>query len=155
MNEMIEKSSKGHKVGSSGAALAILCFFLPWIMVSCGGQTTKVSGWELAAGKTIGQGFYAQQMEGKPILFLALLAAFGVLYLAYAAFKRGSLVPTMDGYGLIALGGLPLLILLIQFSGAKDQAAQQGIYLEYQVGLWGVVIGYIAAIAGGVLNLRE
>lgn len=155
MNEMIEKSSKGHKVGSSGAATAILCFFLPWIMASCGGQTTMVSGWELAAGKTIGQGVFAQQIEGKPILFLVLLAAFGVLYLAYAAFKRGSLVPTMDGYGLIALGGLPLLILLIQFSGAKDQAAQQGIYLEYQVGLWGVVIGYIAAIVGGVLNLRE
>ncbi|MCE7918826.1 MAG: hypothetical protein DYG85_04820 [Chloroflexi bacterium CFX1] len=155
MNEMIEKSSKGHKVGSSGASLAILCFFLPWILVSCGGQTAKVNGWDLASGTVIGSGFGAQQIEGKPILFLVFLAAFGVLYLAYTAFKRGSLIPTMDGYGLIALGAVPLLILFISFSGAKDQAAQQGIYIEYQVGLWGTVIGYIAAIAGGVLNLRE
>ena len=150
MNEMIQKSSKGHKVGSSGAALAILCFFMPWILVSCGGQTTKVNGWDLASGTVIGSGFSAQQIEGKPILFLVLLAA-----LAYFAFKRGSLTPVMDGYGLIALGAVPLLILFISFSGAKDQAAQQGVYLEYQIGLWGVVIGYIAAIAGGVLNLRE
>lgn len=155
MNEMIQKSSKGHKVGSSGAALAILCFFMPWILVSCGGQTTKVNGWDLASGTVIGSGFSAQQIEGKPILFLVLLAALGVLALAYFAFKRGSLTPVMDGYGLIALGAVPLLILFILFSGAKDQAAQQGVYLEYQIGLWGVVIGYIAAIAGGVLNLRE
>lgn len=155
MNEMIEKSSKGHKVGSSGAALAILCFFMPWMLVSCGGQTAKISGWQLAAGTTIGSGFSAQQMEGKPILFLALLAAFGVIYLAYSAYKLGSLTPTMDGYGLIALGVLPLLILFISFSGVKDQAAQQGVYVEFQFGLWGAVLGYIAAIAGGVLNLRE
>jgi len=155
MNEIIEKSSKGHKVGSSGAALAILCFFLPWMMVSCGGQTTEVNGWDLASGTVVGSGFAAQQIEGQPILFLVLLAAFGVLALAYFAFKRGSLTPVMDGYGLIALGAVPLLILFFQFSGVKDQAAQQGVYIEYQFGLWGIVIGYIAAIAGGVLNLRE
>ena len=30
--------SNGHKVGSSGAGVAMLCFFLPWVMVSCGNQ---------------------------------------------------------------------------------------------------------------------
>lgn len=155
MNETIEKSSQGHKIGSSGAALAILFFFMPWMLVSCGGETVKVNGWKLAAGTTVGQGFYAQQIEGRPILFLVLLAAFGVIYLAYSAYKRGSLLPTMDGYGLIALGGLPLLILLISFSGVKDQAAQQGVYIEFQFALWGEVLSYIAVIAGGVLNLRE
>ena len=155
MNEMIQKSSKGHKVGSSGAALAILCFFMPWILVSCGGQTTKVNGWDLASGTVIGSGFSAQQIEGKPILFLVLLAALGVLAFAYFAFKRRSFTPVIAGYGRIALGAFTLLVLFISFSGAKDQAAQQGVYLEYQIGLWGVVIGYIAAIAGGVLTLRE
>lgn len=154
-NEIVEKSSKGHKVGSSGATLAILCFFMPWILASCGGETVQLNGWQLAAGTTIGQGFYAQPMEGRPILFLVLLAAFGIIYLAYAAYKRGSLTPNMDGYGVIGLGVLPLLILLISFSGLEDQAARQGIYVEFQFGVWGVVLGYIAAITGGVLNLRE
>ena len=155
MNEIVEKSSKGHKVGSSGAALAILCFFMPWLLVSCGNETSKVNGWDLASGTIIGSGFTAQQIDGEPIFFLVLLAAFGVLALAYFAFKRGSRTPAMDGYGLIALGIVPLLILLIQFSGVKDQAAQQGILVEYQFGLWGTTIGYVGAIIGGILNLRE
>jgi len=155
MNEIIAKSSKGHKVGSSGAALAILCFFMPWLLVSCGGQTAKVSGWDLAAGTTVGAGFSAQQIPGKPILFLVLLAAVGVIALAYLAYKRGTLMPKMDGYGLIGLGALALLILFISFSGAKEQGAQQGIYVDIEFGLWGAVIGYLGAIVGGVLNLRE
>jgi len=155
IGKIIEKSSTGHKLGSSGAALAILCFFLPWMLVSCGNQSVSVNGWQLAAGGTVGSGLYTQQVPGKGILFLVLFAAFGVLYLAYAAYKRGSLTPTMDGYGLIALGVLPLLILLTQFSGVKEQAAQQYIVVEYHFGLWGTVLGYIAAIAGGALNLRE
>lgn len=155
MNEIITKTSKGHRIGSSGAALAILCFFMPWLLVSCGGQTAKVSGWDLAAGTTVGVGFSAQQIPGKPILFLVLLAALGVIVLAYLAYKRGALKPKMDGYGLIGLGALALLILFISFSGAKEQGAQQGIYVDFEFGLWGAVLGYLATIVGGVLNLRE
>jgi len=151
----IPKLSNGYKVSSPGAALVILCFFMPWLFVSCSGQTAEISGLELASGATINFGFTAQQLDGQPILFLVLLAAFGVLALAYFAFKRGSLTQNMDGYGVVALGAVPLLIMFSQFSGFKSQAAQQGIYVEYQFGLWGVVIGYIAVIAGGVLNLRE
>jgi len=155
MNEIITKSSKGHKVGSSGAALAILCFFMPWLLVSCSGQSAKLSGWELAAGTTVGSGFAAQQIPGKPVLFLVLLSAFGVIALAYFAYKRVSLTPILDGYGLIGLGAFALLIMFISFSGAKEQGAQQGIYVDFEFGLWGAVIGYLAAIVGGVLNLRE
>lgn len=154
MDDVLEKTSKGHKVGSGGAAVAILCFFLPWVLVSCGDLQVKMSGWQLAAGTTIGEGYFAQQIPGKPILFLVFLAGLGVLALAYLAYKRGMLTP-IDGYGLIGLGALPLLILLAQFSGSKEQAARQGVYFEYQFGLWGVVVGYIAAIVGGVLNLKE
>ncbi len=155
MNEIITKSSKGHKIGSSGAALAILCFFMPWILVSCGGQSAKLSGWELAAGTTVGGGFSAQQIPGKPILFLVLLAALGVIAFAYFAYKRGALTKIMDGWGLIGLGALAILILFASFSGAKEQGAQQGMYIDFEFGLWGAVIGYLAAIVGGILNLRE
>ena len=155
MDELLEKSSKGHKVSASGALVAILCFFLPWVLASCGGEIVKLNGWDLAAGTTVGQGFYTQPVEGTPSLFLVLLAAFGILYIAYSAFKRGALLPLTDGYILIGLGVLPLLILFFTFSGLKDQAAQQGVFVEYQYGLRGVIIGYIASIAGGVLNLRE
>lgn len=154
MNEIVEKTSKGHKIGSSGASLVVLFFFLPWVLVSCGGVQVKLSGWQLAAGYSINYGFGAEKIPGEPVIFLVLLAALGAIALAYFAFQRGHLT-TLDGYGLIGLGALPLLVLFIQFSGMKDQAAQQGIYVEYQIGLWVTILSLIAVIVGGVMNLKE
>jgi len=151
---MLSKLSRGYKVSSSGAGLAVLCFFLPWIRVSCAGQSVTLSGWELAAGTTVRSGFGAQQVPGEPILFLVLLAGLGVLALAYFALQRGYLTE-LDGLGVIGLGALPLLVLFIQFSGTRAQAAQQGFVVEYQYGLWGVILGYIAVIVGGVMNMRD
>ena len=110
--------------------------------------------WDLANGFTLSYGFGAEQIPGTPIVFLVLLAAFAVLALAYFAYRRGRLTP-LDGYGLIVLGALALLVLFIQFSGLKDEAAQEGIYIEFQLGLWGTVLSFIAIAIGGVLNLKE
>jgi len=150
----VSKLSTGHKVGGSGALLAIICFFLPWVLVSCGGQEYSINGWKLAAGGTIGQGMYASQINGKGIFFLVLLAGIIIIALVYMGYKRGTL-NFLDGYGLIALGALPLVILLIEMPNLKDQANQQGLYVDYQFGLWAVVIGYIASIIGGALNLKK
>lgn len=154
MEDIVEKSSNGHKIGSVGAALAVLCFFLPWILVSCGGQTISLNGWQLAAGTNIGTGYVSQRLPGKPILFLALLGGLGALGLAYLAYRRGRLTE-MDGYGLIGIGAVPLLVLLTYFSGSQQQVSQQGMHMEFRFGLAGVIIGYLGVIAGGVLNQRE
>lgn len=147
--------SKGYKVGGAGASLALLCFFLPWILVSCGSQTTRISGWGLAAGTSIRAGYTTQPIDGSPILFLVLFAAVGAAALAYFAYKRGRLNKIVDGFGLIAIGVAPLLILLLQFEGYDNSNSQMGIIIELQFGLWGTVLGYLAVITGGVLNLRE
>ena len=153
---IVSRSSKGFKVGSSGAALVILCFFLPWILVSCGGQTTRISGWDLATGAEIRSGFMSQPVESQPGLFLVLLAGLGVIALAYFAYKRCRLRKVTDGFGLIVLGAIPLAILLLNFVGAKEAAAKEGIYyIDFQLGLWGTIIGFMIVIVGGVLNLRE
>ncbi len=153
MDEILTKLSRGYKVGSGGAAVAILCFFLPWVLVSCGGEPVRVSGWELATGTTPGGG-YGAQASGDPLLFLVLAAGLGVLALAYRAYERGRATQA-DGYGLIGLGALPLAILLYRFSGLREQAASYGFVVEYQPGFWGVVGGYLVVIVGGILDLVE
>jgi len=154
MDEILTKLSRGYKVGSGGAAVAILSFFLPWVLVSCSGQQVRMSGWQLAAGATAGEGYGAQQTSGDPLLFLVLFAGIGVLALAYRAYERGK-VTQADGYGLIGLGALPLAILLYRFSGLQDQAALYGFVVRYQLGFWGVVVGYIAVVIGGIMDLVE
>jgi len=147
--------SKGYKTASPGAPVAALCLFLPWILVSCSGQkVASLSGWQLAAGTTVGAGFGAQQVPGTPVLFLVLLAGLAILALAYFARQRGR-VAKVDGSALIGLGGIPLLVLLMQFGGTQSDAARQGIDVEFQIGFWGVVLGYIAAIVGGVLAFKD
>jgi len=147
--------SKGYRIAAPGASVAVLCFFLPWILVSCGGQqVASFSGWQLAAGTTVGAGFGSQQVPGKPVLFLVLLTGLAILALAYFAWQRGR-VTKVDGGALIGLGGIPLLVLLMEFAGTQNNAAQQGIQIEFQIGFWGVVLGYIAAIVGGVLDLKD
>ncbi|MCL0063226.1 hypothetical protein M1N11_03570, partial [Peptococcaceae bacterium] len=114
----------------------------------------EMSGWELAAGTTVKKWYFVQEVPGAPILFLVLLAGIAVFLLGYFAYKRGMIKP-LDGYGLIGLGVLPLLILFIYLSRFKEQATQEGLCVEYQFGFFGVVLGYIAVIIGGILNLKK
>jgi hypothetical protein len=98
--------SNGYKVSSSSAALAIVCFFLPWVMVSCSGQPLlSLSGWDLAAGKTLETGFGSEKMPGEPLMFLALLPGLAVFGLAYLTSVRGKL-SFFDKVGLVVLGVL-------------------------------------------------
>jgi len=152
---MFSRLSRGYKVSTPGAGVAAICFFLPWILVSCNRQpVAQLSGWDLAAGTTVGSGFSAQQIPGTPLIFLVFLAALGVFALAYFALQRGYLTK-LDGFGLIGIGALPLLMLFYQFSGSQAEAARQGYRIEFQYGLWGLVLGYIAVIVGGIMNWRE
>lgn len=48
----MEKESRitisARRVSVSAAVFVLICFFLPWVQVSCGGQTESASGFDLA-----------------------------------------------------------------------------------------------------------
>lgn len=50
----MEKESRitvsARRVSISAAAFVLICFFLPWVQVSCGGHTESASGMDLARG---------------------------------------------------------------------------------------------------------
>jgi hypothetical protein len=147
--------SKGSKIIGPAATVALVCFFLPWILVSCGGQpVASFSGWQLAAGGNVQTGFGAQPVEGSPELFLILLAALGCLALVYFVYQRQIAIRTV-AYTAIGSAGLSLLILLAKFSGAQSRAAEVGITAQLQYGFWGTVLGNVAVIIGAVLDLME
>ncbi|HYG79833.1 MAG TPA: hypothetical protein VD861_05565 [Pyrinomonadaceae bacterium] len=41
---------KARRVTASAAAFVLICFFLPWVQVSCGGAEDTASGYDLARG---------------------------------------------------------------------------------------------------------
>ena len=151
---MFENLSRGHRIASPAATIAIVCFFFPWILVSCGNQPAlSLSGWQLAAGFTLNLGFYAERIPGEGILFVVLIAGLAVLAMTYLALRRRT-ATKLESYSLVGLGALPLVVLLLELVGRSD-TIQVGVTVKPQVGLWGLVLGYIAVIIGGVLNLAQ
>lgn len=152
IHSTVERIPRGHKLSSPAAVVALLCFFLPWVFVSCGNQTVgSYAGSELAIGPTVRMGYTAQRIDGWPQLFIVPLAAIGAVALAFLACKRGRLT-VLDGIGLAGFGIAPLLVLLFTYIPVQGQAAREGIRFDPQIGLWGVLLGFVCVIAGAALN---
>ena len=68
--------SRGNKIVAPAASIAFVSFFLPWITVSCSGQTVEsVSGFQLAKD------------VNSPELYLVLLAALGILAVVFLVYQ--------------------------------------------------------------------
>jgi hypothetical protein len=144
---MLTKTPNGYKVASPGVLLILVCFFLPWVLQSCGGAPPQESsGWQLA----IGNAAPGERYNGNLLIFLVPLAALVVAALAFRAMRR-AYASGWDGYVPTGLGGLMLLFLYLQFGGPVSEGSTRQILY----GLWGVVIGWMLVIAGGILNLFD
>jgi len=55
MNEVIEKSSKGYKVGSLAATPTTISIFMPWMIVSFG---RKIAQQAVSWGRALKRGLY-------------------------------------------------------------------------------------------------
>jgi len=138
------------KLISPAGLVAFICFFLPWITVSCGNMPVinNASAMELAQGITVN----GQTNEGDPLLYLLLV---GAAVLILAGMKLWN-----DRSGLASVGALlgSLLVIAIWFlfrKGLQDQVAQaavQGMVLthEWEIGFWGTFVG---GVIGGIATL--
>jgi len=151
----------GNKIIGAASGVVIICFFLPWILVSCEGQpVASLSGWQLAVGTNVQNTLQSPPtppIEGSPVLFLVLLAAIGCLAIIYLIYRR-QLVLQIGSFGAIGLAVLSLLILLFKMVDAQPDLQQTdfvNIETHYQSGLFGTILGYLGIIVGAVLNLTE
>ena len=148
----------GYKIASPAALVAMLSFFMPWVLVSCGNQPlASFSGWDLTVGTTVTTFRGESPVDGSPILFIALLAGLGVFVLMFFSMKTGK-ITKLDGWGLVSLGVISLLtiivVILSRFQEVSE-SSQGAARVEYQYGFWGVVLGYAAVILGGVINIMS
>lgn len=137
------------------ALLILLCFFLPWITVSCNSQpVAQFSGYELAAGGEINTGFGAQPVEGDPAVFVApgaALLSLGLLLGLTAA----RLPKVVAGIGQLLGSIAGLAILLIKWNQLNENAAANGFEVSGEFGLWAAGFGLIVLVIGAVLILAE
>ena len=171
MNEIITKSSKGHKVGSSGATLAILCFFMPWILVSCSLDVNnqaggiEVSGYEIASGDykftenlnqlgTLfgGNPYQTSNTESAyPLLaVIPLLGAMGLISLNGRI--SGSIVAILSG--LLGIGGMAIFSLVAVAYGEKLNQ-EMLLQLHFRGGFWGTWFGFIWLVIVAIMTVRQ
>ena len=115
------------RINLSAAVIVVVCFFLPWVQVSCGGATETSSGLNLA-------------LHDDALLWLIPLSMGAVLVLGLLHARRESL----KVYSIVsAISGVVVVLLMNrQRSHAQDQAGLIAVQLTGW--FW---LAFIAAIA--------
>ncbi len=150
--------TKGRGVVGIGGAIAVLCFFLPWVLVSCNETpVARWSGWDMATGPAIHTVFGEQPAgESYPALFVVPAGGIVCAVLALLGYRR-RLALRAGALAAIGAAAASLLVLVIQFAKLGSQAANQEsmsiISGKTQAGLWGTVAAFLVVILGGVLDL--
>jgi hypothetical protein len=106
-----------------------LCFFLPFVGVSCGGaQIATFKGVHLAFGFT----FEGERVGPEPLASLALLAAVAGLVVALVPTRKGAIWSALMG----AVGAVLLLALRLKLD-ADVRREGEGIFaVSYLAGYW-------------------
>jgi len=138
---MLKRISRGYRVASSGAVLALICFFLPWMETSC--DPKPYTGLQLAADAPF-------LTRGEPRLFVLPAACVVVLVLAWRSARKGRL-QALDGYVTAGAGTLALGVVAIQVIVFLDNPGAGGL----EPGFWGAIIGAGVVACGGVINILD
>lgn len=139
------------KISPAVFGLALICFVLPFVTVSCNGQKVmSLSGIQLMTGTSIEQpGMFggkgqAKKVDGEPVAIIAFIAGIAGLGLSFMKNRKSSIIPA--GLGLIGL--IMLLVIKIRLDGQVNIAggATMGLLsLSYGAGYWLAFILYLLA----------
>lgn len=163
------RSSWTRRLTSIGSALVLICFFLPWLLVSCSLDSNansgmEISGYEIASGNyqvTENLNQFGSMFGGSPYEtsnadmaypLLALIPVAGALGLvALNGRVSGSVIAIMAGF--LGIGGMT--IFSIAMSGYREELQSMLIQLSYKAGYWGTWLGFIWLVVVGILTIRQ
>ena len=153
--------------------IALICFFLPWVNVSCQGQKViTLSGIQLVTGTTIEEpkmfrelkGFshpYIKEpgrsseeynkIKGEVLAILTFLATIGGLSLSFLKRKKGTLGPAIAG----GIGTILLLLLSAKLNNDIFQQGQGLLQLDYRIGFYLTLILFLLAIGVNVYSIVQ
>lgn len=155
-----------------GAALVVLCFFLPWISVSFLGVSMSVSGLNIATGGgTSGVSEMAGGIGSSMLVWIVPLLGVVAAVLGYFGEKQfGSKI---TGITAVVLGVAPLvygIYKMIQLNNQLNEAMSSASDLLGSLGggstsmsltsligmgLWGTGLGFVLIVAGGVMMIMD
>lgn len=153
------------RLSAMGGTLVVLCFFLPWVLVSCSMSESvgiEASGYEVASGnyselrsiQRLGSlfgdtGTEPTDAQSAPLLWVVPLAGLSA-FLAIGGGRSGSVAAFVGA----VVGMIGLAVFAIEISSQADQASLVGFQVKYRLGYWGSWMGFLiqAGAAGMVLS---
>jgi hypothetical protein len=143
---LFKKLSTGYKITWPGLLLALVFFFMPWVLQSCGNEPMRqYSGLQLALGSGESEGY-----KGNIFVVLMFVAIIVIVLLAIRS-TRQRILKIGDSYGVSITSVAVLLLLFQQFLKTPDE----GVNREILYGLWGFILGWLLILIGGVVNIVE
>lgn len=167
----VKKTSWLRRLPSLGGLTVLVCFFLPWITVSCSvnlGANKNfgygISGFEIASGsypileipkEFKSSLFYMGSEQGysdiEPYPLLALIPVMGLIGLfSLNGRLSGTILAIISGiFGIL---GILAFTLMIVYTNSKISVV--GFRMEFQSGVWGTWIGFAWQTLCGILTVK-
>ena len=132
----------------------ILCFFMPFVNLTCSGQKIKsLSGFQLITGTEVkanemfgelsenNEPREKNEVDPQPLALFALISAVAGLGLSFIRKK----IITLITAAISVLGFILLILLKVILDGDAKLSAQNVLTLDYQFGYWLAVLLFIGS----------
>ena len=141
---------KSSFISRPAAIVIVICFFLPFITLSCSGSGVQMSGYDMATGIDV----YSQQVPGDVLYFV--FPVLGIIALGGSFLRVGEARITYFVTSLVGLGFMLERTLYWQRT-VTDTSRQQGVLitLTYEIGWWLMLFGYLAILLAGFIVKQE
>jgi len=123
--------------------LILILFFMPWVTLSCSGETDSASGYQLAVEGSLGEGSDVRI----PILVIGIAAA-GAL--AIVVFMKPINIKYYTGAGFAA--AISYSYLLLRVGSLSQEAREQGARLTLELPVWGIGLAIMGIIGLGIFH---
>lgn len=133
---------KNKKISVSLFIVLLMCFILPFVMISCQGQEiVTLSGFELATGKDLSDiTGDDERIPSNPLIIVTLLAIAASIGYCFKADKVNSLILAV----ISAASFIMLLIFKSNFTQRLMQETSGVLSIQYKFGFWAAV--FISAV---------
>lgn len=133
-------------ISSASFLFGLLCFFLPFITLSCPGANITFSGAQLATGTTVEVpqmfgGATPKKFDSEPLALFALLCALAGLAVGLSSAKGARTISV----GLGILGAILLLALKAKISSDVAREGEGMLVVSYGLGYWLALISALFA----------
>lgn len=135
--------------------VAMVCFFMPFVLVSCSNQSVTASGVELASG--IFSDKYIQEEDIAPNIFVAISLLSTLAAVIFAFVKKGEKKTLIEILSVISAVGLLMFMLTFKAYYQFDERDEQLLQVSFRIPVWIIIILNIitAALEKGIDNYVE